>query len=48
MNRIVNWLKQRERQLFFLVNHKARNGILDVILGTITHLGGATFTIAST
>lgn len=48
MNRIVNWLKLRERQLFFIVNHKARSGILDVILGTITHLGGATFTIAST
>jgi undecaprenyl-diphosphatase len=47
MNRIVSWLQQRENRVFLWVNQKMRNSFFDHFFTTITHLGGATFTIAA-
>jgi undecaprenyl-diphosphatase len=47
MNRIVSWLQQRENRVFFWVNQRIRNPFLDHFFNTITHLGGATFTVAA-
>ncbi|PYI53019.1 phosphatase PAP2 family protein [Paenibacillus flagellatus] len=46
MSRMVSWLSHRERQLFYMVNRRARNAVLDKAFSAITHMGGATFTIA--
>ena len=46
--RFIAWLAQRERQLFFWINHRLNNRFMNVFLYTLTHLGGATFTISFT
>lgn len=48
MSRVVTWLQYRERAIFHWVNSKMQRGLLDVFLTRITHLGGATLTIAFT
>ncbi|MCG7409921.1 phosphatase PAP2 family protein [Paenibacillus sp. ACRRX] len=45
MTRVIAWLGHRERQLFFWINHRLHHRFLNIILYTLTHLGGATFTI---
>ncbi|MFS1511441.1 phosphatase PAP2 family protein [Chengkuizengella sp. SCS-71B] len=41
-------LKMIENQIFFFINVKLKNKILDIIMTNITHLGGAIFTICIT
>lgn len=48
MSRVVLWLQQHEYRMFRLVNGRMRHGLLDALLNRITHLGGASFTIAAT
>jgi undecaprenyl-diphosphatase len=48
MSRVVHWLQNREQQLFYIVNRKIRHSVLDTVLSIVTHMGGATFTIAAT
>lgn len=45
MTRMIHWLGKRERQLFFWINHKLHHRFVSIVLYTLTHLGGATFTI---
>lgn len=44
----VDWLYRQDVRLFFWFNHKLNFSILDYILGILTHLGGAAFTILMT
>ncbi|MFD2671200.1 phosphatase PAP2 family protein [Marinicrinis sediminis] len=46
MSRVVNWLQFHDQRLFFWFNHKLQHTIMDRIMHVITHLGGATSTIA--
>lgn len=48
MSRVVYWLQHRERQLFYIVNRKMRHVVLDRFFAAVTHLGGASVTIAAT
>lgn len=48
MRRLIHWLQDRERQLFYLINRAWRNSVWAAALSVITHLGGATFTITTT
>ncbi|MDP5276236.1 phosphatase PAP2 family protein [Chengkuizengella axinellae] len=41
-------LRNIENQIFFFINVKLKNRILDLIMTNITHLGGALFTICTT
>lgn len=43
----MNWWLVYEHRMFFWCNHKIRITVLDRIFGVLTHMGGATFTIAS-
>lgn len=45
MKRIMNRLLERERRIFRWVNRRLRRTWLDKLLGTLTHLGGATAAI---
>lgn len=47
-SRLIAWLIQRERRIFFWINQRLNNRMMNVILYTLTHLGGATFTISFT
>lgn len=47
-SRLIAWLIQRERSIFFWINQRLNNRFMNVILYTLTHLGGATFTISFT
>ncbi|ANE46302.1 phosphoesterase [Paenibacillus swuensis] len=46
MSRVVTWLQRHENRMFFWANHKLNHAVLDYLFSYITHLGGATFTIA--
>jgi undecaprenyl-diphosphatase len=48
MSRVVTWLQRHEHRMFFWVNHRINHTVLDYLLYYITHLGGATFTLAVT
>lgn len=48
MSRVFNWLQQREKRVFLWINGRLHHKFLNFILYYITHLGGATFTIALT
>lgn len=48
MSRVFNWLLQREKRVFLWINGRLHNNVLNFILPKLTHLGGATFTIAFT
>jgi len=48
MSRVITWLKDHDQRVFFLFNHKFNHALLGMLLGRITHLGGATATIAAT
>jgi len=48
MSRIVSWLKDHDQRVFFLVNHKFNHAFLGMLLGRITHMGGATVTVLAT
>lgn len=45
MSRMVQWLQRYDKRLFFWFNHMLQHGILNRTMHTITHIGGATFTI---
>lgn len=47
MSRVIHWLQDHERKMFFLVNHTIQNAALNYIFPKITHLGGASFTITA-
>ncbi|MCD8511750.1 MAG: phosphatase PAP2 family protein [Bacillus sp. (in: Bacteria)] len=47
MNRVVTWVVTGDEQMFNFVNRNIKCRIFDVILPKITHLGGATFSLAS-
>ncbi|XID92741.1 phosphatase PAP2 family protein [Paenibacillaceae bacterium WGS1546] len=42
----MQWLKRVDHRLFVWCNQRISHSVLDLLLGWITHLGGATFTIA--
>lgn len=42
---MVNWLQGHEQRLFCFINQRIQHRMLSRILGAVTHLGGATFTI---
>lgn len=46
MSRVVSWLQSSEQRMFSFINQRIQHNLLDRILGTITHLGGATLTIS--
>ncbi|MGZ9583493.1 phosphatase PAP2 family protein [Paenibacillus marinisediminis] len=48
MTRFISRLGQRERQFFLWINHRLNNRFMNIVLYTLTHLGGATFTIIFT
>jgi undecaprenyl-diphosphatase len=48
MARAIKWLQQHENQVFLWVNQRKQVTFIDLIMQRITHLGGATFTIAAT
>ncbi|MFD7525238.1 phosphatase PAP2 family protein [Paenibacillus chitinolyticus] len=48
MSKVVHWMHRHETRMFLYVNQRFRHTILDGILGTLTHLGGATATITVT
>ncbi|GIQ70917.1 phosphatase PAP2 family protein [Xylanibacillus composti] len=47
MSRVVIWLHHRELRMFHWINQRLQHQIMDWIMGKITHLGGATFTISA-
>lgn len=48
MSRVFSWLKTKDQNMFFFVNHKFNHALLGFFLSRLTHLGGATATIAAT
>jgi undecaprenyl-diphosphatase len=46
MGKVVHWLQNRENRMFIWVNQTIQHSFLDVFFSKITHLGGATATIA--
>jgi undecaprenyl-diphosphatase len=46
MSRVVSWLQDHEYRMFCFVNQKIHHALLDRFFNKITHLGGATATIA--
>jgi undecaprenyl-diphosphatase len=46
--RVMDWLQQHENQVFLWVNQRKQVTFIDFIMKRITHLGGASFTIAAT
>ncbi|OXM88328.1 phosphatase PAP2 family protein [Paenibacillus rigui] len=46
MSRVVSWLQHHENRMFCWVNQRLQHTWLDRLFNTITHLGGATATIA--
>lgn len=46
MSRMIRWLLMHENRLFRFVNQRLHHAALNRFFGAITHLGGATFTIA--
>jgi undecaprenyl-diphosphatase len=48
MTRVIDWLQQHENQVFLWVNQRNQFTLIDMIMKRITHLGGASITIAST
>jgi undecaprenyl-diphosphatase len=46
MGKVVHWLQNRETRMFYWVNHRIHHTFLDLFFSKITHLGGATATIA--
>ncbi|MEI7027235.1 phosphatase PAP2 family protein [Paenibacillus sp. y28] len=47
MNRVVVWLRAHEQRMFMWVNQRLHHRALNTFFSAATHLGGATFTIAS-
>jgi undecaprenyl-diphosphatase len=47
MSRVVLWLQQSENRMFCWINQRLRHSWLDLFFNAITHLGGATATIAA-
>ncbi|MFD2610980.1 phosphatase PAP2 family protein [Paenibacillus gansuensis] len=47
MSRVVSWLQRHENRMFFWANHRLNHTVLDYLFAVVTHLGGATFTIAA-
>jgi undecaprenyl-diphosphatase len=48
MARVMDWLQQHENQVFLWVNQRKQVTFIDIIMQRITHLGGASVTIAVT
>jgi undecaprenyl-diphosphatase len=48
MTRVITWLQQHENQVFLWVNQRKQVTFIDFIMQRITHLGGASVTIAAT
>jgi undecaprenyl-diphosphatase len=48
MARVMDWLQQHENQVFLWVNQRKQITFIDSIMQRITHLGGASITIAVT
>ncbi|MBP1157365.1 MULTISPECIES: phosphatase PAP2 family protein [unclassified Paenibacillus] len=47
MSRIITWLQHHENRMFCFVNQRIRHQVLDFFFNIITHLGGATASIAT-
>ncbi|EFM11682.1 phosphoesterase PA-phosphatase related protein [Paenibacillus curdlanolyticus YK9] len=51
MERMMGWLRTQDRQLLLIANKRSANRWIQACLGrwlgTITHMGGATFTLAT-
>ncbi|MBP1933093.1 phosphatase PAP2 family protein [Ammoniphilus resinae] len=41
----VTWLEESDRQILYFINRRLKCSVLDWLMPTITHLGGAVFTI---
>jgi undecaprenyl-diphosphatase len=48
MARVMDWLQRHENQVFLWVNQRKQVTFIDIIMQRITHLGGASVTIAAT
>jgi undecaprenyl-diphosphatase len=48
LNIVVDWFRGLEHRMFYWVNRSISHSVLDQILNKVTHLGGATFTVAFT
>ncbi|MVO98740.1 phosphatase PAP2 family protein [Paenibacillus lutrae] len=48
MLKVIHWMHRHEIRMFLYVNQRFRGKVLDAIVGTLTHLGGATATITVT
>ncbi|QGQ98126.1 phosphatase PAP2 family protein [Paenibacillus psychroresistens] len=48
MARVMDWLQQHENQVFLWVNQRKQITFIDIFMQRITHLGGASATIAVT
>lgn len=46
MSKVMHWLQKRETRMFYWVNQSIQHSLLDAFFSKITHLGGATATIA--
>ncbi|WP_325167461.1 hypothetical protein [Lederbergia citri] len=46
MSRLALWLHKKELGLFNFINHSCNHKSLNLFFRSITHLGGATFTIS--
>lgn len=51
MQRMIGWMRARERRMLMWANRRSSGGrlyqLVDRWLSTVTHMGGATFTLAS-
>lgn len=45
MSRVIHWLRHHDCRVFFWVNRRIQNAVLDYVLPKVTHLGGAAATI---
>ncbi|MNI51908.1 putative undecaprenyl-diphosphatase YbjG [compost metagenome] len=48
MKHLLYWLHEQEKKLFFWFNHSLHSSFADRFFGTLTYMGGATFTILTT
>jgi undecaprenyl-diphosphatase len=47
MSRVVTWLQHHENRMFSFVNQRIQHTVLGFFFNTVTHMGGATATIAA-
>jgi undecaprenyl-diphosphatase len=48
MNKMISWIQSNDLKIFHFLNQRTNIVIFDKFMNTITHTGGATFTILTT